>query len=211
MKKLLLTVAAIPVLAFAAPAASQVNYYAAGEAGIQNRIAQLHTRIDAGIRAGTITRTEARNLRIELRQLTRLEAQYARNGLTSNERRDLQMRLRDLRQDVRLADGRGGRWDDDDYYGQGGPLDAEFDGWRVDDDCDGRSSGIGRVLGGLLGTNDCMRVGERVRGNLFAVPYQFRTQFRDRNGVYYRTDGREHIYEIDARTNTVIRVWERDD
>ena len=115
MKKLLLTVAAIPVLAFAAPAVSQVNYYAAGDAGIQNRIAQIHTRIDAGIRAGTINRAEARNLRIELRQLTRLEAQYARNGLTSDERRDLQMRLRDLRQDVRLADGRGGRWDDDDY------------------------------------------------------------------------------------------------
>ena len=56
-----------------------------------------------------------------------------------------------------------------------------------------------------------MRVGDGVRGNLFAIPYQFRSQFRDRNGVYYRTDGREHVYEIDARTNTIIRVWERDD
>ena len=218
MKKLLLTMAAIPALTLAMPAASQVNYNARtnynayGDSGLRNRIIQMSNRIDAGLQAGTITRNESRMLRIGLRDLTRLETQYSRNGLTNEERRDLQMRLRNLRRDIQVADGRrDGRWDNDDYYGQGGPLDAEFDGWRVDEDCDGRSSGIGRIISGLIGNNSCMRVGDRVRGNLFAVPYQYRTQFRDRNGIYYRTDGRDHVYEIDARTNTIIRVWERDD
>jgi hypothetical protein len=211
MKKLLLTMTAVPALALAMPAAAQVNYNAGGVPGIQNRIAQLHTRIDLGIRRGSISQAEARSLRAELRQLTRLEARYSRDGLSQMERRDLQDRIRDLRQDVQLADGRGGRWDDDDHYGQGGPLDAEFGEWRIDDDCDGRSSGVGRIISGLFGSNDCLRVGDRVRGNLFAVPSQYRNQFRDRNGVVYRSDGREHIYEIDARTNTIVRVWERDD
>ena len=210
MKKLLLAMSAIPALALAVPAVSQINVNAGGAVGIQNRIAQLHTRIDAGIRAGMISRAEARALRAEARQLTRLEAQYSRNGLTQAERRDLQLRLRDLRQDIRLADGRGDRWNDDDNFGQGGPLDAEI-GWRIDEDCDGRSSGIGSIFSGIFGGNDCMRVGERVRGNLFVLPTELRTTFRDRNGIVYRSDGREHIYEIDARTGTIVRVWERDD
>ena len=141
MKKRLLAMSAIPALALAVPAVSQINVNAGGAVGIQHRIAQLHTRIDAG---------------------------------------------------------------------QGGPLDAEI-GWRIDQDCDGRSSGIGSLFSGIFGGNDCMRVGERVRGNLFVLPTELRTTFRDRNGIVYRSDGREHIYEIDARTGTIVRVWERDD
>jgi hypothetical protein len=38
------------------------------------------------------------------------------------------------------------------------------------------------------------------------VPYEYRDQFRDGNGVYYRSDGR-NIYQIDARSQTVVRIF----
>jgi hypothetical protein len=38
------------------------------------------------------------------------------------------------------------------------------------------------------------------------VPYEYRGQYRDGGGVYYRSDGRA-IYQIDARTNTVLGVY----
>jgi nuclear transport factor 2 (NTF2) superfamily protein len=41
------------------------------------------------------------------------------------------------------------------------------------------------------------------------VPSQYRYQYRDGNGVYYRSDGRA-IYQIDARTDTVLRVYSMD-
>jgi hypothetical protein len=212
MKKLLLTMTAIPAFALAVPATAQVNVNANGAAGIQNRIVQMQTRIDAGIRAGTITQSEAQALRVELRQLSRLERRYSRNGLTQAERQDLQARIRDLRQDIRLADGRGGRWnDDDDNYGQGGPVDAEAAGWVIDDNCGNAGGGIGGLFSGIFGGNNCMRVGQRLTGNLYAVPYELRDTFRDGNNVFFRFDGRARIYEVDARTNTVLRVWTRDD
>ena len=70
---------------------------------------------------------------------------------------------------------------------------------------DNRRGGIGGIIGDLLGGGAGLRVGQRVSGNLGAVPYEYRGQFRDGNGVYYRSDGR-NIYEIDARTDTVIRI-----
>jgi hypothetical protein len=51
-----------------------------------------------------------------------------------------------------------------------------------------------------------LRVGQRVSGNLGAVPYEYRSQYRDGNGVYYRADNRS-IYQIDARTDTVVRIY----
>jgi hypothetical protein len=38
------------------------------------------------------------------------------------------------------------------------------------------------------------------------VPYEYRSRYRDGNGVYYRSDGRQ-IYQIDARTQTVLRIY----
>src|SRR5690349_16102152 len=123
MKKFLLAMSAIPALAVAMPAAAQVNIYNDTSIGIRNRLSGLDQRIETGVRAGTITQAEARSLRLELRQIARLEQRYSRNGLTAEERQDLQLRIRDIRQDIRLADNRRGRWNDDDYYGQGGPID----------------------------------------------------------------------------------------
>jgi hypothetical protein len=224
MKTILLTMAAVGALAAAAPAAAQYGYganvNAGGTAGISNRIAQLDARLQAGIQAGAIDRTEARGLRMEMRQLQQLERQYSYNGLTQAERQDLQMRLRTFRDDLRLADNgrydrdtRYGSWNDPyynegTYTGQGGPYEQPYDTY-----CDTNSRGvIGGVIDSVLGRdNNCygMRVGSRATGNLYSVPSQYRYQYRDGNGVYYRSDGRA-IYQIDARTNTVIRVYPMD-
>ena len=216
MNKLLAALTAASTLALGAPAAAQYDYRsnvnAGGGAGIQHRIARLEARIDAGVRAGTIDRREARSLRQQLRSLTRLERQYSRNGLNQRERADLQQRVRAFREDLRLADGRMGNGQygynddvyEDGYYGQGGPYEEV--------DCD-RGGGLGGILDSIFGggDDDCrggatLRVGQRVSGNLGSVPYEYRGQYRDGGGVYYRSDGRV-IYQIDARTHTVIRIY----
>jgi hypothetical protein len=230
MKKLLIALAAGSAIAVTAPAAAQygtqANVNARGAVGIDNRIAQLETRLQAGIQSGAIDRTEARNLRTQLRALTRLERQYSYNGLTQQERADLQTRLRTLRQQFRMADGGGnGRWADNDgdgyndgyanqgYPNQGYPNQGGYAGQggtyeEVEACTNSRSGGvIGGVLGGILGgRDDCIGVGERAPANLGAIPYELRGQFRDGNGIAYRTDG-QRIYQIDVRTNTVLRVY----
>lgn len=224
MNKILLSMAAVGAIAVAAPAASQTwsdnnwNANAGGGMGISNQIARLDARISAGISTGEIDRMEARNLRMELRQLRQLERQYSYNGLTQSEREDLRTRLRELREDVRIADnGRYDRdsrysWDDrydnnDVYSGRGGPYEQPYDTY-----CDTNRGGIGGLINGVLGRNDnncSLRVGSRASGNLYSVPSQYRYRFRDGNGVYYRSDGR-NIYQIDARSQTVLRVYDID-
>lgn len=213
MKKLLLTLSAVSALAVAVPAAAQYPYQTNVNANanltIAQRIAQLDARVDAGVRARTINWREARDLRAQVRELRRMERQYSYNGLTRAERTALRDRLRNVRQQVRLADGgntyydRAWAYDDNNaYQGQGGlyePVDA----------CEtmgATTTGIGGVIQNLLGGNRCLRIGQRVPTNLYAVPYQYSGQFRDGGGVYYRSDGRL-IYQIDARTNTVMSSY----
>ena len=266
MKKILLSMAALSALSIGAPAAAQYSNggYQNSNSGYQNRaytdvngnvgarIGQLQARIQAGIQSGAISRQEAVTLRQQLRQLRDLERHYAVNGLTGRERADLQLRIRNLRQQIRYAEGgqgsyrnggydddgygrgqsvgrdrdgygdrdydRDGRWDDDyqdrnrDGYG-----DRDYDRNRRDDDYQNRGyedrgyedrsqrGGIGGVIDNVLGRGG-LRVGQRASGNLYGVPPEYRSRYRDGNGVYYRSDGRS-IYQIDARTQTVIRVF----
>jgi hypothetical protein len=221
MKKMLLLAAAVSALGAAAPAAAQYysspNRIVPGTYGVDNaydvRINQLRTRLDAGVQAGTIDPREANRLSRQIDDLQRLEDRMAYNGLDETERYTLQRRLRAVRQDMRVADNNG--WDryerygyDDraygygpsvgagaGYYGQGGPYDEVV--------CESRS-GVGAVIDNIFG-RDCFRVGQRVPGNLYAVPNEYRSQYRDGYGTYYRSDGRA-IYQIDARTNTVISI-----
>jgi hypothetical protein len=219
MNKILLSMAAVGALAAAAPAAAQSGYYGTNtnaNFGVSNQIAQLEARLQAGVRAGLIDRTEARDLRMDLRDLRRLERQYSYNGLTQAERQDLRHRVRSLRQEIRVADNgrydrdnRFGSWNDpywnDGYTGRGGPYEPAYDVA-----CENRG-GIGGLIDGVLGRDDCysLRVGSRATGNLYSVPSQYRYRYRDGNGVYYRSDGRA-IYQIDARTNTVLRIYDVD-
>jgi hypothetical protein len=211
--------AAASAVALAAPAAAQYstqnqwgtqrNVNANVGANLDARIAQLETRLQAGIQSGAIDRTEARNLRMQVRQLRRLQYQYGANGLSQQERMDLQQRLRTVRQQFRLADGGGnGRWADNDYDDYNNGYTGQGGAYEEVRDCNNNGGVIGNVIGGIFGggSNDCVGVGQRAPSNLGAVPYELRGQFRDGNGIVYRSDG-QRIYQIDARTNTVLRVY----
>lgn len=255
------------VMAIAAPASAQSGGYGGNAYGansnIEVRAEQLQARLQAGVRSGAITRAEAMPLREQLRQLTRLEMLYARDGISGRERADLQQRINSLRQGLRMAergaDGRYGRDDDrydrdDDRYSRDDDRDGRYnrdvdsrydrnnDGWddrdgnrdgrwdvdsRYDSNRDGyddrdhnrdgrwdndqgyQQSGdrgvVGQILDRVTGNNG-LRVGQRVSGNLGSVPYAYRSQYRDSDSVYYRSDDR-NIYQIDARTQTVVRVY----
>ena len=106
-------------------------------------------------------------------------------------------------------------------YGRGGRVDSNNDGYddrdfdrdgRWDDDQQGGAYGEPVQRGGLAGMVDAMigggglQVGQRAAGNLYGVPSAYRDQYRDGNGAYYRSDGRQ-IYQIDARNDTVIRIY----
>jgi hypothetical protein len=233
MKTYLLAFAA-PALALSAPAAAQYQTYpppaypsarvgAEVNARLDARIEALEDRLDAGIQSGIINRAEARSLRAQLRALVRLQGQYSYNGLTRQERADLQQRIRALRQEMRLADGgaydRYDRYAHEDgnqgYYGRGGPYDSDGDGWDDRDcdrdgdidsgSCDTRRGGIGGFIESILGVGG-LRVGQRVTGELYGLPPQYQDRFRDGYGYVYRSDGRR-IYQIDARTDTVVRIY----
>lgn len=197
------------------------NTNTGGAVGVQTRIARLDARIEAGLRSGAIDRNEGRALRQQLRDIERMERQYSRNGLTHQERADLQQRVRLFRDRLASAEGRGGYasnngYDDryadpyarnDPYNGRGGPYEDAY--------CEDTSrGGLAGIIDGIFGGgntrgSDCspgLRVGQRASGNLYGVPPELRSRFRDGGGVYYRSDGRS-IYQIDARTQTVLRVY----
>lgn len=92
--------------------------YSQGRRPLQERRVDLEARIDAGVRDGSISRTEANRLRADYNALVQLETRYAADGrLTAQERADLRDRYRALSQ--RVGDAR------DDYgYGDG------YDNWR---------------------------------------------------------------------------------
>ena len=112
---------------------------------------------------------------------------------------------------------RNGRWDvdsrNDDNRDGWDDRDHDRDGrWDDDDDrYDRNVSGngnrglIGQIIDSVTGGGG-LRVGQRASANLGPVPYEYRGQFRDGNGAYYRSDGRQ-IYQIDARTHVVARVF----
>jgi hypothetical protein len=116
MKKILLSMAALSALAIATPASAQLGVLA--DSRIDVRINDLQSRIQAGVQQGSISRQEAQSLRAQLRELSRLERQYSRDGLSRGERQELQQRIQSLRQNIRTAEmsggGRDGRWGDRD-------------------------------------------------------------------------------------------------
>jgi hypothetical protein len=231
MKTILLAMSAVSAMAAAAPAAAQyrTSYpdkyqdqaYGQVRAGgdVDARIDQLQARLDADVQQGTINQRDSWALRRQLRELRRLSSQYGMDGLSAGERADLQQRLRYVRDRIQVADrgtdGRYGRADrygaydnqgnveganGNGYYGQGGPYE------EVDqaDICQGRG-GVAGFVDNVLG-GGCLRVGQRATADLGGVPYEYRGQYRDGGGVYYRSDGRA-IYRIDARTNAIVGVY----
>lgn len=207
MRKTLCLLTAVSALCMAAPAAAQYRDYRGSygaDTSFDVRIDNLRARLDAGLRAGTIDRREGWMLRRQIADLQRLEARYSINGFSYAEREDLNRRLRAARRDIRIADN--GSWDrydryaDDDrwdrYSGRGGPYEEVI--------CERRGGVIG-LIEGITGTRDCFTVGQRVTFDLDPVPWRYRDLYRDNRDSYFRSDGRA-IYEIDTRTNAVVRV-----
>lgn len=97
MKKFMLLAAAAGMLAVSAPVASAAPF-----GDINGRQVELNGRIDQGVRDGSLTRTEALNLRAQSRQIASLERRYRYNGLAMWERRDLDRRLDQLAQNIRF-------------------------------------------------------------------------------------------------------------
>jgi hypothetical protein len=197
-------------------------------ANMDSRLARLDARIQAGVQSGAIDRREERSLRWQLNEINRLQAQYSRNGLTASETADLRQRLRTFRDQLAQAggggagygaygtngsgnngygnNGYGNGYANNGYNGRGGPYEDVV--------CDDTSrGGIGGLIDSIFGggrSDDCagygVGVGARASSSWGAVPYQYRGQYRDGGSIYYRSDGRT-IYGIDARTNTVVRVY----
>lgn len=86
-----IAVTAIPTAASAAPWTS-----------INQRQRTLDARIDQGVRAGTVSRSEAVRLRTSFRDLVWLENRYRANGLSSWERNDLNRRFDSLSARIRI-------------------------------------------------------------------------------------------------------------
>lgn len=207
----------------------QNGYYQSGQAQattstaqrIDNRITMLQTRLNAGVRDGAINWREAEPLHQQLYQLSTLERRYSADGLTVPERDELRERIRSLRQQIRTADG--GSYDRHEHvdqygnyldpnagsygngaygqggYGQGGPYEP------VAAPPQQQQGVLGSIVSSIFGVGG-LQVGQAAPGSLYGVPSQYQNQYRDGNGVYYRSDGRQ-IYGIDARTGTVVRAY----
>lgn len=213
-----------------------------GENGFSNRIAQLEARLQAGLRSGQITTSEARPIRQQILYLTQLDRRL------QEQRQDLQRRWRYTREALRAADPNNSgytQWDREDPYGPNfrdanndGYDDATYNnggynndgsynngGYNNDGYNDGRYNGTGRyqqvneicrsrstlggILGAVFGTDNCLRVGERVTAtsSLSALPNQLRGEFRDSNYYTYRyVEG--NVIEIDTRTSVVARIYQ---
>ena len=103
---------ALSLVAASAMAAVAVPAAAAPWQNINARQAELDRRIDMGVRSGELTRAEARNLRREFRDISRLEARYRHSGgLQAWERVDLDRRFTVLSARV--------RWDRNDSQDRG--------------------------------------------------------------------------------------------
>lgn len=117
MKKILLTLAALPAATMAVEASAQTYVSPAAEARLETRIMNLEARLNAGVQAGVINSRERSVLAHNINQLRSLERQYSANGLTDRERRALQQRIRAVRDQLRTASGSWGNqygWNDRD-------------------------------------------------------------------------------------------------
>jgi len=95
----LFSIAAMALIAtstISLPANAQMGW------GINVSQAQLQTRINAGIRSGALTRSEAKNLQDKLNRITYLEARARASGfgLSPRERNSINGQLMRLKNDV---------------------------------------------------------------------------------------------------------------
>ena len=189
---------------------------------VDARIGRLEAELNAGIRAGTIDRDEAMRLRAELRDLRATNRRYGYGGLTASERADLMARLRDVRDDIRGAEGSTSYGYNNGYGGSySGSYGSTYgNGYSGSYGSSGTYNGYGSSYSGSynngyrgqggpyeeVSTYGALRIGDRATSSLYAVPDYLRNTYRDGYGYYYRSDGNA-VYQIDTRSGTVMRVY----
>lgn len=96
MKKIILALTAAATLAIPMAASAQAWQ------SVNQRQANLYNRIEQGVRNGSLTRPEARQLRNRFTTISRLENRYRAGGLSRWERRDLDQRFDALSRQIRI-------------------------------------------------------------------------------------------------------------
>lgn len=114
MKRFSILAGFAAIATLATPIAAQ----AAPWQNINARQARLETRIDQGVRSGSLNRAEAQRLRTQFRDLSRLEATYRRSGggLNARERTDLDRRFDALSARIKVQ--KNDRHDRNDRHGR---------------------------------------------------------------------------------------------
>jgi hypothetical protein len=227
MRKLTMLLAGASGLLAAAPAIAQYE----PQANFQARIGNLQSRIEAGVRSGAITGTEAAPLREQLRNLQRLERRYAAGGFTQLERTQLQPRIQSLRQQIATAerndyarprprqdyawgnDDRDARYGDNGLYEDDGYGDRRRDRDQYDrDGYDDAGRDDDRTYDRDYGREEDRygaRVGGRVPGHYGGVPYELRDDFPETMPYTYRFwDGR--VFQVERRTGLIVRIYDAD-
>jgi hypothetical protein len=200
MKTIYMTLAAVSALAVTAPVAAQPQY-----AGDRQSSEQLQARFDAGVQSGAISRTEARPLRMQMRQFMQMERDYSRAGFTARETRQLRERSRSLNLEMTNAEQTGnGRYGQGERYGQGYGAGDPYN--------DGRANGVrGDFAMGNQNRGDRyagdVRVGEHFSDRQVALPIQYRDRYRDDNASFYRYDN-ERVYQINRNTGLVMAMFD---
>lgn len=179
MKTIFMTVAAVSALAVTAPATAHPRNGNWNTSGANS--AEFQSRIDRGIRNGAISQREATPLRSNLRQLTNLERQYARNGFSNRERSTLHQRSATLSRQLASAERSGATR---------ASMDSRFE----------RGNRGDRFAGDI-------RVGQRPTARMVDLPDRYRNDYRDSDAVYYRYDD-DRIYEVDRLTNVVMGMMD---
>jgi Ni/Co efflux regulator RcnB len=95
MKKVILALAAAATLAVPMAASAQAWQ------SINQRQTNLYNRIEQGVRNGSLTRPEARQLQNRFMTIAQLENRYRVGGLSLRERRDLDQRFDSLSRQIR--------------------------------------------------------------------------------------------------------------
>jgi hypothetical protein len=194
MRSIYITLAAVSALAVTAPVAAQ------SWNGDRANTGQLQARFDAGVQSGAISRTEARPLRAQLRQLMQLERQYGRAGFNGRERNALRERSRTLNLDIAAAARSGnGRFDRGDRFDDSVAVDARHG--KDDFVMVGRDGNRGDRFAGDV------RVGQHFSGRQVALPIQYRDRYRDSDAAYYRYDD-NRIYQIDRNTGLILAMFD---
>lgn len=154
---------------------------------------QLQVQIDAGVRQGTISRTESIGLREDLSRLVRLERQFSPNGISGREHATLMQHSTSLATEIRTASR---------DYNRRGDQSAGWDGCAISG-----NYADPRFAGPHPGDrfNGDTRVGQHVTTRIMNMPVQYRSDYVDNDRVYYGYDN-GRVYQIDRQSQMILAL-----